>query len=166
MYLFELIGLVQNNQQFVVHARERMEQYRERLSRRSRLIRIEEQHDDICPIGHPFYDALEIIPAIHQGAISARWHPSGRNGTVDHAWAVHQHEGFVVDPTPHLELSVVNESRPELPQRRKAHVGVTHQRRSVLIDVGGTRCDNRKAIIGRGNTCSLHLAAHDVVDKG
>ena len=61
---------------------------------------------------------------------------------------------------------MVDERRTKLPQLCKAHVGVSYQRRTVLIDVGGAGSNDGEAVVGRGDASRLHLATHYVVDEG
>ena len=63
--LFKLVGLVQNNQQFVVHARQGVEQDRQGLARGAGFVGIKEQADNVGAVGEPAHDAREIVAAVH-----------------------------------------------------------------------------------------------------
>lgn len=53
--------LIKNDVKLVVHARERVGKDGQSLSRRTRLVRVEEQHYNVCAFGKPLYNTLEVI---------------------------------------------------------------------------------------------------------
>ena len=61
------------------------------------------------------------------------------------------------EPSSHLQLSVVNEGRPELTQSREAHVRVANQRWPILVDIRGTRCDDREAVAPSRKSITVRL---------
>lgn len=54
----------------------------------------------------------------------------------------------------------------ELTQPLEPDVRIAHQRRSVLIDIFGTRCDDREAIVRGRHAGRLDRSTHDVIDEG
>jgi hypothetical protein len=61
----ELVGLIQNDVEFVIHALKRIGENRECLTSGARLVRIKEQQDDISSLSVPFDHILKIVSSIH-----------------------------------------------------------------------------------------------------
>ena len=61
---------------------------------------------------------------------------------------------------------MMNQRRSELSQSLEPTVGISHERRSVLIDVFGSGCDDGEAIVGGCHSRSLDGATENVVDEG
>eukprot|EP00977_Amphora_coffeiformis_P002555 scaffold482_cov266-Amphora_coffeaeformis.AAC.18 len=72
MYALKLIGLVEDDQQFMIHPRQCVQQNAERFSRGTRFIGIKKEAHDIGTSGKPSYDPGKVIPTIHGGGGGGR----------------------------------------------------------------------------------------------
>lgn len=89
MDLAELIRLVQNNQQLVIHARQCMQENGQSFTRRARLVRVEKEADNIRTIRKPAHHASKIITTVHGIGVALLQHARKVGRCVNHTGRIH-----------------------------------------------------------------------------
>mmetsp|Transcript_14925 Transcript_14925/g.29009 ORF Transcript_14925/g.29009 Transcript_14925/m.29009 type:complete len:387 (-) Transcript_14925:367-1527(-) len=164
MDFLELVHLVQNNVELVVHSSKRVCQYRECFTRGTRLIRVKEEQNDICTLRKPARGALKVVSAITANFIWRRVRHAVHSA-IDHSWTVHKHKVVNAKVRADLEVRVVNQIWAKCTQTCKTHVWTSDKRRSILIHILPARYNNCKSIICRCHASVLHAPLKHMVDE-
>lgn len=84
MNLAELVGLIQDYVQLMVHPLQRVRKYGERLPGGTGLVWVEEQENHVSPLCVPFADVLEVVATVHHRVLAVAIRIA-HCGAVDHA---------------------------------------------------------------------------------
>ena len=128
-YLLELIGLVEDDKQLVIHTSKRVEEDVESFPSSTRLVGIKKEQHNIGSFGKPPDDTLKVVSTVHGVATLV---PSIVR-TINHSGRVDQHEIGIPNVLADLELGVMDQCRAKLTEILKAHVGIANQGWTILV---------------------------------
>ena len=177
----DLVALVEDDEQLVLHAAQCRGQALERLARRSRLVGVEEQEDDVRVLCKPLDYVHEVEPAVvdlgrplvlvllavePQSIVDCDMRlRCGDGWAINHARGVHKYDIVQSHSFPHFQVDVRDQRRTFVPQRHEAQIGISNQGRAILISVFSTRGDQSEAVVSRRNSTFLNVRAQKVIDK-